>query len=119
MTKKESGAATRLKGISKERQTGIEKKEKWVGQNLPRHEAYRFTQGKGEYSGDVRLADSLYLCATGANTRTRASSRLTPHARWRYLVACFKTKTRTSGDATTTSFFCVSCPCLPLKRRKV
>lgn len=63
MTKSESRSGTKLKGISKEKQGAAEKKEKWVGRNMPRREAYRFTQGKGEYSGDVRLADSLYLCA--------------------------------------------------------
>ena len=64
MTKSESRSGTKLKGISKEKQGAAEKKEKWVGRNLPRREAFRFTQGKGEYSGDVRLADSLYLCAS-------------------------------------------------------
>ncbi len=64
MTKTESRAGTRLKGVSKEKHAAAEKKAKWVGRNLPRREAFRFTQGKGEYSGDVRFADSLYLVAS-------------------------------------------------------
>lgn len=38
-------------------------KPKWIGKSLPRREARRFVQGKGEYSNNFTLPNAAYLCA--------------------------------------------------------